>query len=71
MHAADTVFVLRREVFEDGEIAGDIGADGIHDILADQAGGVGDTVGELAAFRIEHEARGFAATCGEDDDAGS
>ena len=41
-----------------------------HQVLADQAAGIGDTVGEFRRYRVQHQARRADAVAGEDDDFG-
>ena len=62
--AAPAVRVLI-EVAEDGAVGVE------HQVAADEAGGVGDAVGELRGFAVQHDARGADGVAGHDDDVGA
>src|SRR5580692_891745 len=69
VHAADTVMIVRGHFFELRDDAPAIAANGIGEVFADSAGGIGEAVGELRRFGVEQQARGFAGAGCENDGA--
>ena len=62
MQAVDAVLVVQRQVFEQRNLAAEVGAHGVHDVFADLAAAVGDA-------GIQQDAHGLQRARGEHDDA--
>ena len=68
VHAARAVVVVRRQAFEDRDVALHAGAGGVGEVAADGAAGVGEAVGMPRRLRVEEQPRRLAGAGGEDDD---
>src|SRR5579862_1445280 len=65
VHASRAVMIVRRHLYKLREIAGQVASDGIGKVAADDAGGVGESVGKAGGARVQEEARGFAGAGGD------
>ena len=60
-------FIMHGKILEGRHAATEARAYGVHDIFADEAGAVGESVREAVGLRVEQDAGGLARAGGEDD----